>query len=81
MSVVRKHEAINQRINEQHERKALKEEQNRLARIQQMTFTKKRKPSQHSVNMDYDFSDLELRVACFYANSKEKLIGKESCKG
>jgi len=62
MSVDRKRAVFNEHVNEQHERKQLKEEQKRLERMQRL---KKRPKANTTAYFDleaHDFSSLELRV-------------------
>lgn len=80
MSAVRKHASFNDFIIVKQERKELKEEEKRLERMQ-VRVVKGRKHSRPAGyfsdyemtainNFPYDFAELELRVAAYYAQAK-----------
>jgi hypothetical protein len=66
MSANRKRQQFNDRVNEKHERKAQKEEETRLLKMQKVKVKKSWKPMFEPNLTEYDFAALESRIEAYY---------------
>lgn len=66
MSANRKRQQFNDRVNEKHERKALKEEETRLLKMQGKQVKRWKPMFKDSPLDEFDFTALEERIAAYY---------------